>query len=134
MPRVVRVMRRRRVLVPGRVVPRVMVVVGVQPAMILMSAPGLVGSDAAVVEPPGVPLAEAMPGRLRPLRRRDAAGAAAAAGAGTAAPRISRASLRPSRATMLAGGDGDGGAGRGCGRCNDDGLAARRRHGRCRHA
>src|SRR4051812_4874295 len=112
MPRVGRGMRRRRGLVPGRGGARVVGGGGGHPAMILMSAPGLVGSDAAVVETPGVPLAEAMPGRLRPLRR-DAAGAAAAAGAGTAAPRISRASLRPSRATMLAGGDGDGGAGRG---------------------
>src|SRR4051794_41818767 len=106
MPRVVRVRRRRGVLVPGRVVPRVMVVVGVQPAMILMSAPGLVGSDAAAVETPGVPLAEAMPGRLRPPRRRGAAGAAAAAGAGTAAPPLSRASPRPPPAPTPAWGGG----------------------------
>src|SRR3954453_24132463 len=112
MPRVAMVMRRRRVLVPGRVVPGVVVMVGVQPAVIVMSALGPVGSDAAVVQTRGVPIAGAMPGRLRRLRRRDAAGAAAPAGAGIAAPRILRSSPRRSGATMLAGGDGDGGAGR----------------------
>jgi hypothetical protein len=146
-PRVVMLMRRRRMLMPWRVVPRVMVVVGVRPVVIVMvvvgvrpvvivMAPrGLAGRNAAVVEAQGMPLAGAVPGRLRPLGGRDAAGAAALPGARTAAPRIPRAALRPTRPTMVAAGDRDGCAARGCGRRDHDGLAARRRNGRrCRHA
>jgi hypothetical protein len=110
-PRVVLMMRRRRVPVPRRMVPRVMMV-RVEPVVIVMTPRGLMS-------------------RLRLLRRRDAAGATARA----AAPRTPRAALRRSGTTMLAGGDGDAGAGRGCRWRDDDGLAGRRRHGRrCCHA
>src|SRR4051794_1016908 len=70
-PRVVGVMGGRGGLWGGGVVPRLFVRVGPPPAVIVMSAPGLVGSDAAVVQTRGVPLAGAMPGRLRRLRRGD---------------------------------------------------------------
>ena len=134
-PRVVLVMRRRRMLMPWRVMPRVMVVAGVGPVAIVMAPRGLAGRNAAVVEAQRMALAGAVPGRLGPLGGRDAAGAAALAGARTSAPRITRAALRRSRPTAVAGGDRDGGAARGCGRRDHDGLAARRRNRRrCRHA
>ena len=63
-PGVVMMMRGRRVPVPWRVMPRVMVV-RVLPVVGVMTPPGLVWTDAAVVETPGVPLAHAMAGRLR---------------------------------------------------------------------
>jgi hypothetical protein len=46
---------------------------GVRPVVIVMSPLGLIGIDAAVVEPQDVPLAGAVPRRLRPPRGRDAA-------------------------------------------------------------
>ena len=49
---------------PRRVVPRVMVV-RVHPVVIVMAPRGQMGMDAAVVEPPGVPLTHVVPGRLR---------------------------------------------------------------------
>jgi hypothetical protein len=73
MPHVVMTVRRRRVLVPRRVVPRVVMTAGVRPVVIVMSPLGLIGIDAAVVEPQDVPLAGAVPRRLRPPRGRDAA-------------------------------------------------------------
>ncbi len=99
MPPVVPVVGRRRMLVPGRVVPRV-VVVGVRPVVMAMTLHhGLAGMDAAVVETQRVPLADAMPGRHGRLRGRDAA----LAGARPAAtPRIRGAALRRSGATMIA--------------------------------
>jgi hypothetical protein len=76
-PGVVMMVRRRRVPVPRRVMPRVMVV-RVHPVVGVMTPLGLVWTDAAVMETPGVPLAHAMPGRLRGwlwrLRGRVAAG------------------------------------------------------------
>ena len=135
MPRVVMMMRRLRVAMPWRVMPRV-VMVRVRPVVLVMTPHGLDGMDAAVVEAPGVPLARAVPSRQRRLRGQAAAGtaAAAAAGARTAAPRRSRATLRRSRATVPARGDRDGGAGNGCGRRDDDGVAELRRWGRrCRY-
>jgi hypothetical protein len=133
MPRVVTMMRPLRVPVSRWVMPRVMVI-RVQPVVGVMTALGLVGMDAAVMETPGVPLAHAVPGRLRRLLGKTAAGTAAAAGARTAAPRMSRATLRRSRATMLARGDRDGGAGWGCGWLDDDGPADLWRRGRrCRY-
>ena len=82
MPRVVMVMGRRRVPVPRRVMPRVMVV-RVQPVVVVMAPRGQTGMDAAVVDPPRVPLTHVVPGRLRGrlwrLRGRVAAGATSAA-------------------------------------------------------
>jgi len=72
MPRVVMTVRRRRVLVPRRMVPGVMMA-GVRPVVIVMSPLGLIGIDAALVEPQDVPLAGAVPRRLRLPRGRDAA-------------------------------------------------------------
>ena len=72
MLRLVMTVREGRVLVPWRMVPRMMVV-RVRPVVIVMSPLGLVGIDATVVETRGVPLAGAVPGRLRPPRGRDAA-------------------------------------------------------------
>ncbi len=92
MPRVVPVMR--RLPVSRGMVPRVMVVS--VPVVIVMTARGRVRSDAAVVEVQGVRLADAV-SRLRLLHGWDAARAAA----GTAAPRVPRATLRRSRATNL---------------------------------
>ena len=68
-PRVVLVM---RPLSVSRVVPCVMVV-RVQPVVIVMTPRGLVGVGATVVDTQGMPLAGAVPRRLRPLRERDAA-------------------------------------------------------------
>jgi hypothetical protein len=89
MPCVMLVMRWRRVPVPGRVMPRVMLVTpplpvsrGMVPRVMVVRVPvvivmrprRLVGSDAAVVDTQGVPLADAMPRRrLRRLHGRDAA-------------------------------------------------------------
>jgi hypothetical protein len=76
-PRVVTLMRPLRVPVPRRVMPRVMVV-RVQPVVTVMVPCGQMGVDAAVVEPPRVPLTHVVPGRLRGwlwrLRGRVAAG------------------------------------------------------------
>jgi hypothetical protein len=72
MTRVVMTVRAGRVLVPRRMVPRV-TTAGVRPVVIVMSPLGLIGIDAAVVETQDVPLAGAMPRRLRLLRGRDAA-------------------------------------------------------------
>ena len=62
---------------PRRVMPRVMVV-RVHPVVIVMAPRGQMGMDAAVVEPPRLPLAHVVPGRLRGwlwrLRGRVAAG------------------------------------------------------------
>ncbi|HZI36604.1 MAG TPA: hypothetical protein VFD61_12695 [Gaiellales bacterium] len=87
-PGVVPMVGRRRVLVPwpmvpgvilvmrplsvSRVVPCVMVV-RVQPIVIVMTPRGPVGVDATVVGTQGMPLAGAVPRRVRPLRERDAA-------------------------------------------------------------
>jgi hypothetical protein len=64
MPRVVTMMRPLRVPVSRWVMPRVMVV-RVQPVVIVMAPRGQMGMDAAVVEPPRVPLTHVEPGRLR---------------------------------------------------------------------
>jgi len=72
MPRVVMTVRGGRVLVPRRMVPRVMMA-GVRPVVIVMSPLGLIGIEAALVEPQDVPLAGAVPRRLRLPRGRDAA-------------------------------------------------------------
>ena len=64
MPRVVTMMRPLRVPMSRWVMPRVMVV-RVQPVVIVMAPRGQMGMDAAVVEPPGVPLTHVVPGRLR---------------------------------------------------------------------
>ena len=68
-PRVVLVM---RPLPVSRMVPCVMVV-RVQPVVIVMTPRGLVAVDATVAETQGMPLARAVPRRLRMLRERDAA-------------------------------------------------------------
>jgi len=68
-PRVVLVM---RPLPVSRMVPCVMVF-RVQPVVIVMTPRGLVGVGATVVDTRGMPLAGAVPRRLRPLRERDAA-------------------------------------------------------------
>ena len=74
MPRVVMLMRPLRVPVPRWVMPRVMVV-RVDPVVIVMAPRGQMGMDAAVVEPPPLPLAHVVPrGWLRRLRGRVAAG------------------------------------------------------------
>jgi hypothetical protein len=74
MPRVVMLMRPLRVPVPRWVMPRVMVV-RVDPVVIVMAPRGQMGMDAAVVEPPPLPLAHVVPrGWLRRLSGRVAAG------------------------------------------------------------
>jgi len=87
-PGVMLVMGWRRVLMSRRVVPRVVLVMRplpvsrmvpcvmvfrVQPVVIVMTPRGLVGVGATVVDTRGMPLAGAVPRRLRPLRERDAA-------------------------------------------------------------
>ena len=88
-PGVMLMVGRWRVLVPRRVVPGVVLVmrslpvsprvvlcvmvVRVQPVVIVMTPPGLVAVDATVAETQGMPLARAVPRRLRVLRERDAA-------------------------------------------------------------
>jgi hypothetical protein len=87
-PGVMPVMRWRRVLMSRRVVPRVVLVmrplpvsrvvpcvmvVRVEPVVIVMTPRRPVRVDAAVVDTQGMPLAGAVPRRLRRLRERDAA-------------------------------------------------------------